>query len=103
MQPWASTALLRGLASTDPAQVPADEVVADARLTSSSKGRAVVVVPTDGGDGMVHAPRTGKTVEVVHDVLAVPSYRDRLAVIARPGPAAAHAASTDSAPAPSGG
>jgi hypothetical protein len=53
MQPWASTELLRALASTDPAQVPADRVVADARLVSSSKTAAAVVVPTDGGDVQV--------------------------------------------------
>jgi cell wall-associated NlpC family hydrolase len=38
----------------------------------------------DGQGNMVHAPRTGKTVEVVHDVMSVPYYRDRLAVVARP-------------------
>jgi cell wall-associated NlpC family hydrolase len=41
----------------------------------------------DGQGNMVHAPRTGKTVEVVHDVMSVPYFRDRLAVIARPVPA----------------
>ncbi|MDF2090840.1 C40 family peptidase [Knoellia sp. 3-2P3] len=40
----------------------------------------------DGQGNMVHAPRTGKTVEVVHDVMSVPYFRDRLAVIARPTP-----------------
>jgi cell wall-associated NlpC family hydrolase len=42
----------------------------------------------DGQGNMVHAPRTGKTVEVVHDVMSVPYYRDRLAVVARPVAAA---------------
>ena len=36
---------------------------------------------------MVHAPRTGKTVEVVHDVLSVPYFKNQLAAVARPGPA----------------
>lgn len=40
----------------------------------------------DGQGNMVHAPRTGKTVEVVHDVMSVPYFRDRLAVVARPAP-----------------
>jgi cell wall-associated NlpC family hydrolase len=40
----------------------------------------------DGQGNMVHAPRTGKTVEVVHDVMSVPYFRDRLSVIARPAP-----------------
>lgn len=38
----------------------------------------------DGEGGMVHAPRTGKTVEVVHDVLKNPYYASQLARVARP-------------------
>jgi cell wall-associated NlpC family hydrolase len=38
----------------------------------------------DGQGGMVHAPRTGKTVEVVHNVLSDPYFRSQLAVVARP-------------------
>ncbi|KRF23654.1 C40 family peptidase [Phycicoccus sp. Soil803] len=38
----------------------------------------------DGQGGMVHAPRTGKTVEVVHDVLKDPYYSSQLALVARP-------------------
>ncbi|WP_162253895.1 C40 family peptidase [Phycicoccus sp. Soil748] len=38
----------------------------------------------DGQGGMVHAPRTGKTVEVVHDVLSDPYFRSQLALVARP-------------------
>lgn len=53
MEPWASPELLRALASTDPAQVPVDRVTGDARLTSSAKTSATVLVPTDGGDVLV--------------------------------------------------
>jgi cell wall-associated NlpC family hydrolase len=38
----------------------------------------------DGQGGMVHAPRTGKTVEVVHDVLKDPYFSSQLALVARP-------------------
>lgn len=38
----------------------------------------------DGQGGMVHAPRTGKTVEVVHDVLKDPYFASQLALVARP-------------------
>lgn len=38
----------------------------------------------DGQGGMVHAPRTGKTVEVVHDVLTNPYFRSQLALVTRP-------------------
>jgi hypothetical protein len=38
----------------------------------------------DGQGGMVHAPRTGKTVEVVHDVLSDPYFGSQLALVARP-------------------
>jgi cell wall-associated NlpC family hydrolase len=38
----------------------------------------------DGQGGMVHAPRTGKTVEVVHDVLKNPYFASQLAHVARP-------------------
>ena len=41
----------------------------------------------DGQGNMVHAPRTGKTVEVVHDVMSVPYFKNQLAVVARPGQA----------------
>lgn len=41
----------------------------------------------DGQGNMVHAPRTGKTVEVVHDVLSVPYFKNQLAAVARPGQA----------------
>jgi len=37
----------------------------------------------DGQGGMVHAPRTGKTVEVVHDVLTNPYFSAQLAAVAR--------------------
>jgi len=39
----------------------------------------------DGNGNMVHAPRTGKTVEVVHDVFADPYYRAQFALATRPG------------------
>lgn len=39
----------------------------------------------DGRGNMVHAPRTGKTVEVVHDVFADPYYRAQFALATRPG------------------
>jgi cell wall-associated NlpC family hydrolase len=38
----------------------------------------------DGQGGMVHAPRTGKTVEVVHDVLKDPYFSSQLALVTRP-------------------
>jgi cell wall-associated NlpC family hydrolase len=38
----------------------------------------------DGQGGMVHAPRTGKTVEVIHNVLTDPYFRSQLALVARP-------------------
>ncbi|QGN58853.1 C40 family peptidase [Nostocoides sp. HKS02] len=38
----------------------------------------------DGQGGMVHAPRTGATVEVVHDVLSDPYFKSQLALVARP-------------------
>ncbi len=38
----------------------------------------------DGQGNMVHAPHTGAVVEVVHNVLSIPYYRDQLAVVARP-------------------
>ncbi len=41
----------------------------------------------DGQGGMVHAPRTGKTVEVVHKVLSHPYSEDQLALVARPAQA----------------
>lgn len=53
MERWASPELLRSLASTDPAQVPADRVTGDGRLISSAKSSATVLVPTDGGDVLV--------------------------------------------------
>ena len=51
--------LLRALASTDPAQVPADRVTGDARLVSSARASATVVVPTDGGDVQVTLAAVG--------------------------------------------
>lgn len=59
MEPWASPELLRALASTDPAQVPADRVTGDARLISSAKTSATVLVPTDGGDVLVTLTASG--------------------------------------------
>lgn len=59
MEPWASPELLRALASTDPAQVPADRVTGDARLVSSAKTSATVLVPTDGGDVLVTLSAAG--------------------------------------------
>ena len=55
MPPWSRgrAPMLRALASTDPTQVPADRVTGDARLTSSAKTSATVLVPTDGGDVLV--------------------------------------------------
>jgi cell wall-associated NlpC family hydrolase len=48
----------------------------------------------DGQGGMVRAPRIGKTVEVVHNVLSDPYYSSQLALVARPasaGPASKQA------------
>jgi cell wall-associated NlpC family hydrolase len=45
----------------------------------------------DGQGGMVHAPRTGKTVEVVHDVLTNPYFASQLAHVARPESGNVHA------------
>lgn len=59
MERWASPELLRSLASTDPAQVPADRVTGDARLVSSAKTSATVLVPTDGGDVLVTLSASG--------------------------------------------
>jgi cell wall-associated NlpC family hydrolase len=42
----------------------------------------------DGNGNMVHAPRTGKTVEVVHDVFGDPYYAAQFALATRPGGAA---------------
>jgi cell wall-associated NlpC family hydrolase len=39
----------------------------------------------DGRGNMVHAPRTGKTVEVVHDVFKDPYYSGQFALATRPG------------------
>ncbi|AXG14964.1 C40 family peptidase [Intrasporangium calvum] len=39
----------------------------------------------DGQGGIVHAPRPGLTVEVVHDFLSIDFYRGELAVVGRPG------------------
>lgn len=39
----------------------------------------------DGQGDMLHAPRPGKTVEVVHNVFADPYYRDEFALATRPG------------------
>jgi|BarGraNGADG00212_1021973.scaffolds.fasta_scaffold00723_5 cell wall-associated NlpC family hydrolase len=39
----------------------------------------------DGNGNMVHAPRTGKTVEVVHDVFSDPYYAAQFALATRPG------------------
>ncbi|MDN5795872.1 MAG: NlpC/P60 family protein [Intrasporangium sp.] len=38
----------------------------------------------DGAGGLVHAPRTGLTVEVVHDFLTIPFFHDELAYVGRP-------------------
>lgn len=43
----------------------------------------------DGQGGIVHAPRPGLTVEVVHDFLTVPFFRDELAAVGRPTGASA--------------
>lgn len=59
MERWASPELLRSLASTDPAQVPADRVTGGARLVSSARTSATVVVPTDGGDVLVTLSASG--------------------------------------------
>lgn len=60
MEPWASPELLRALASTDPAQVPADRVTGDGRLVASAKTSATVRVPTDGGDVLVTLSASGR-------------------------------------------
>ncbi len=39
----------------------------------------------DGNGNMVHAPRTGKTVEVVHDVFSDPYNAEQFALATRPG------------------
>jgi cell wall-associated NlpC family hydrolase len=39
----------------------------------------------DGNGNMVHAPRTGKSVEVVHDVFSDPYYRSQFALATRQG------------------
>jgi len=41
----------------------------------------------DGNGNMVHAPRTGKTVEVVHDVFSNPYFASQFALATRPGAA----------------
>jgi cell wall-associated NlpC family hydrolase len=46
----------------------------------------------DGNGNMVHAPRTGKTVEVVHDVFSEPYYAAQFALATRPGTGAVAAA-----------
>lgn len=46
----------------------------------------------DGNGNMVHAPRTGKTVEVVHDVFSQPYYAAQFALATRPGAASVIAA-----------
>ena len=38
----------------------------------------------DGQGGMIHTPRTGLTVEVVHDFLSQPYWRNELAYVGRP-------------------
>lgn len=38
----------------------------------------------DGQGGVIHAPRPGRTVEVVHDFLSVPYWRGELASVRRP-------------------
>lgn len=38
----------------------------------------------DGHGGLIHAPRTGLTVELVHDFLTVPFFHDELAAVGRP-------------------
>lgn len=43
----------------------------------------------DGQGGMIHAPHTGATVEVVHNVLQDPYFASQLALIARPAGARA--------------
>lgn len=60
MKPWATPELLQSLASTDPAQVPADRVTGDAKLVSSTKSSATVRVPTDGGDVLVTVSAAGR-------------------------------------------
>jgi len=42
----------------------------------------------DGNGSMVHAPRTGMTVEVVHDIFSNPYYAAQFALATRPGGAA---------------
>jgi len=39
----------------------------------------------DGNGSMVHAPRTGMTVEVVHDIFSNPYYAAQFALATRPG------------------
>jgi cell wall-associated NlpC family hydrolase len=46
---------------------------------------------SDGNGNMIHAPRTGKTVEVVHEVLKDPYYGEQFALATRPGGASVSA------------
>ena len=49
----------------------------------------------DGNGNMVHAPRTRKTVEVVHDVFSNPCNAAQFALATRPGAASVVAIGAD--------
>lgn len=59
MARWATPELLTALDGTDPAQVPADRVVADAHLKATSGSASSVIVPTDGGPVEVSLVKAG--------------------------------------------
>lgn len=59
MARWATPELLTALGGTDPEQVPADRVVADAHLKATSGSASSVIVPTDGGPVEVSLVKVG--------------------------------------------
>lgn len=59
MARWATPELLTALDGTDPDQVPADRVVADAHLEATSDSAASIIVPTDGGPVEVSLVKAG--------------------------------------------
>ncbi|MEO6142692.1 MAG: GAF domain-containing protein [Dermatophilaceae bacterium] len=74
----------------------AEQIVADpgvlsavctggARFVSDVSRWAGVLGIYDGNENLFHAPRAGKTVEVVHDVFGDPYYAAQFALATRPG------------------
>lgn len=59
MARWVTPELLAALDGTDPEQVPADRVVADAHLKATSGSASSVIVPTDGGPVEVSLVKAG--------------------------------------------